>query len=191
MIGTDILSIAGLAVCAVIGYVVVSRILGFVTRLLRPSVATQGKARTGQAGPNQQAHDEAARAENARRQEEARRREWDAAEESRRQRKANADEAARKKRDEQVRREQKSRERQEREDAVRSKARRERRPWYVVLDVREDASAADIKAAYRRKISDYHPDRMASLGDDFRVLAEERSKEINEAYQFIRQSRDA
>lgn len=185
MIGTDILSIAGLAVCAVIGYVVVSRILGFVTRLLRPSVATQGKARTGQAGPNQQA-DEAARAENARRQEEARRHEWDAAEESRRQGKANADEAASKKRDEQVRRE-----RQEREDAVRSKARRERRPWYVVLDVREDASAADIKAAYRRKISDYHPDRMASLGDDFRVLAEERSKEINEAYQFIRQSRDA
>ena len=48
---------------------------------------------------------------------------------------------------------------------------------------------ADVKAAYGRKIPAYHPDRKAGVGDDFRVLAEERSKEINEAYQFIRQSR--
>jgi DnaJ-domain-containing protein 1 len=54
--------------------------------------------------------------------------------------------------------------------------------WFEVLGVPPAASFEEIKAAYRAKISSYHPDRVASLASEFRQLAEERSKLINEAY---------
>jgi DnaJ domain len=54
--------------------------------------------------------------------------------------------------------------------------------WFEVLEVPPAASLKEIKAAYRSKISSYHPDRVASLAWEFRKLAEERSKAINEAY---------
>jgi DnaJ-domain-containing protein 1 len=54
--------------------------------------------------------------------------------------------------------------------------------WFEVLGVNPAASFEEIKAAYRAKISSYHPDRVASLASEFRQLAEERSKMINEAY---------
>jgi DnaJ-domain-containing protein 1 len=65
-----------------------------------------------------------------------------------------------------------------------SSAARNQRPqkWFEVLEVAPAASLEEIKAAYRSKISSYHPDRVASLGWEFRKLAEERSKMINEAY---------
>lgn len=57
------------------------------------------------------------------------------------------------------------------------------RPWHEVLGVREDSSVTDIAAAYRQKISQYHPDRVAQMGPDIRQLAEQRSSEINAAYE--------
>jgi DnaJ like chaperone protein len=50
------------------------------------------------------------------------------------------------------------------------------------LGVAESASLAEIDHAYRMQISQYHPDKVARLGDDIRQLAEARSKEINGAY---------
>lgn len=49
--------------------------------------------------------------------------------------------------------------------------------YYAVLGVDEDASAKDIKTAYRKLAQQYHPDRNA--GDE---AAEERFKEVQEAY---------
>jgi DnaJ-domain-containing protein 1 len=54
--------------------------------------------------------------------------------------------------------------------------------WFEVLGVAPAASFEEIKKAYRAKISSYHPDRVASLASEFKQLAEERSKLINEAY---------
>jgi DnaJ domain len=54
--------------------------------------------------------------------------------------------------------------------------------WFEVLEVAPAASLEEIKAAYRSKIFNYHPDGVASLAWEFRKLAEERSKAINEAY---------
>jgi DnaJ-domain-containing protein 1 len=54
--------------------------------------------------------------------------------------------------------------------------------WFEVLGVSPSASVAEIKTAYRTKISGYHPDRVASLAEELRELAEERSKAINDAY---------
>ena len=46
-----------------------------------------------------------------------------------------------------------------------------------------DASEQEIKEAYRNKMKEYHPDKVANLGAKLRNLAEEESKEINRAYE--------
>jgi DnaJ like chaperone protein len=56
------------------------------------------------------------------------------------------------------------------------------RPWYEVLQVPAYASLDEVKLAYRRRIAEYHPDKTSTLGDELRVLAEARTKEINTAY---------
>nr|WP_239537654.1 J domain-containing protein [Dyella mobilis] len=56
-------------------------------------------------------------------------------------------------------------------------------PWFEVLGVAEDAALADIERAYRAKISQYHPDKVALMGEDIRQLAEAKSKDINVAYE--------
>lgn len=56
-------------------------------------------------------------------------------------------------------------------------------PWYVVLDVDRGASRAVITAAYRARISQYHPDKVARMGPEIRALAEKKSAEINAAYE--------
>lgn len=54
--------------------------------------------------------------------------------------------------------------------------------WYQTLNVAESTSLEDIEHAYRLQIAQYHPDKVAKLGEDIRRLAEARSKEINGAY---------
>ena len=54
--------------------------------------------------------------------------------------------------------------------------------WFLILEVPQSASRADIELAYKRKISQYHPDKVAQMGVEIRELAEAKSKEINAAY---------
>ncbi|SRR5258706_9637049 len=54
--------------------------------------------------------------------------------------------------------------------------------WSVVLGVAPSATEAEIRAAYRRLMSQYHPDKVAALGSELRELAERKSKEIGTAY---------
>lgn len=56
------------------------------------------------------------------------------------------------------------------------------RHWTEVLGVAEDADEAQVAAAYRRRICEYHPDRVATMADEIRALAGERTAEINAAY---------
>jgi hypothetical protein len=58
-----------------------------------------------------------------------------------------------------------------------------KRDPYEVLGVARGASIDEIKNAYRKLANKYHPDKVDHLGDEFRVLAEQRFKEIQEAYQ--------
>lgn len=55
-------------------------------------------------------------------------------------------------------------------------------PWNLVLGVTASANRAEIVAAYKQKISQYHPDKVANMGEEIRDLADRRSKEINAAY---------
>ncbi len=56
------------------------------------------------------------------------------------------------------------------------------RTWYQTLGIDPSASRQEIDCAYRRQISQYHPDKVAMMGDEIRFVAESRTKEINAAY---------
>jgi DnaJ like chaperone protein len=57
--------------------------------------------------------------------------------------------------------------------------------YYAVLGISRAASRDEIRAAYRLRMQEYHPDKVAHLGADLRTLAERKAKEINEAYQAL------
>lgn len=58
--------------------------------------------------------------------------------------------------------------------------------WYRILEVPESATLPEITIQYKRKIREYHPDKVASLGKELRDLAEFKSKEINSAYKYAK-----
>ena len=62
---------------------------------------------------------------------------------------------------------------------------------YAALGVTPESGAAEIKRAYRKLISQNHPDKLASRGlpESMRAVAEERSREINSAYDLIKDAR--
>lgn len=54
---------------------------------------------------------------------------------------------------------------------------------YEVLGVSRNASIDDIKRAYRELVKKYHPDKYQD--NPLRELAEEKLREINEAYEYL------
>jgi len=60
---------------------------------------------------------------------------------------------------------------------------------YAVLDVDESADMEAIDAAYRRRMSEYHPDKVANAAPEIKELAERRARDINAAYEEIRKRR--
>ena len=60
-----------------------------------------------------------------------------------------------------------------------------KRDYYEVLGVAKDASEADIKKAYRKAAMKYHPDKFSNASEKEKKDAEDKFKEVNEAYQVI------
>ena len=58
---------------------------------------------------------------------------------------------------------------------------------YQILGVSRDASDEEIKKAYREMVKKYHPDNYANT--PMAEIAEEKMKEINDAYDRIKQTR--
>jgi len=54
--------------------------------------------------------------------------------------------------------------------------------WHQVLEIAPNASPSEIRTAYRRRMSQYQPDKVASLGSELQALAERKSREISTAY---------
>lgn len=53
---------------------------------------------------------------------------------------------------------------------------------YNLLEVSPRASPEEIKAAYRRAVARYHPDKVAHLGKEFQELAHKKLLAIQQAY---------
>lgn len=62
---------------------------------------------------------------------------------------------------------------------------------YSALGLASSASDAEVKQVYRRLISQNHPDKLAGKGlpESMREMAEERTREINAAYETIKNAR--
>lgn len=61
----------------------------------------------------------------------------------------------------------------------------EKRDYYEVLGVSKDASADEIKKAYRKLAVKYHPDKFENSSEDEKKAAEEKFKEAAEAYDVL------
>jgi len=59
---------------------------------------------------------------------------------------------------------------------------------HEVLGVEVGASQEEIRRAYQQRVQQYHPDRVANMADELRELAEQRTKEINAAYDALTRS---
>jgi DnaJ-domain-containing proteins 1 len=60
---------------------------------------------------------------------------------------------------------------------------------YAVLGIERNADDRAVKRAYRKLISEHHPDRLGDLPEDMRKRAESRASEINAAYDRIKEQR--
>lgn len=54
------------------------------------------------------------------------------------------------------------------------------------LGLTGEADPDAVRQAYKARVREYHPDQVARLGIKLRVLAEEETKRINEAYAYFR-----
>ena len=59
---------------------------------------------------------------------------------------------------------------------------------YMILGVRRGDNFDEIRRAYRERMKEYHPDRVAGLGSELRELAERKAKEINMAFEELKRT---
>ncbi|MBN2521691.1 MAG: TerB family tellurite resistance protein [Bacteroidales bacterium] len=60
---------------------------------------------------------------------------------------------------------------------------------YKILGISRNSSIDEIKKAYRKLATKYHPDKVSYLGEDFMKDAEEKFQKINEAYEKIKKEK--
>jgi DnaJ like chaperone protein len=58
--------------------------------------------------------------------------------------------------------------------------------YYAILGLSPGADFSEVKTAYRKLSMKYHPDKVGHLGDEFKEVAEEKMKEINNAYEYLK-----
>ncbi len=60
---------------------------------------------------------------------------------------------------------------------------------YAVLGIERAATEREVKQAYRRLMSQHHPDKLGNVPQEMKRRAEERAREINAAYERIKEQR--
>jgi len=61
---------------------------------------------------------------------------------------------------------------------------------YKILEIEPSATDDEVRKAYRRMAMKYHPDKVSHLGEEFRKTADEKFKNVNEAYKKIKKERN-
>ena len=60
---------------------------------------------------------------------------------------------------------------------------------YKILEIDKSVSDDEVKAAYRKMAKKYHPDRVGHLGKEHQEGAEEKFRQVQEAYEHIQKER--
>jgi len=60
---------------------------------------------------------------------------------------------------------------------------------YKILEIPKSATVDEIKKAYRRMAKKYHPDKVIHLGEEHREGAEEKFRQVQEAYEQLQKER--
>jgi len=60
---------------------------------------------------------------------------------------------------------------------------------YKILEIEPTSSDEDVKKAYRTMAMKYHPDKVSHLGEDFKKVAHEKFRKVQEAYDQIKKER--
>ena len=64
-----------------------------------------------------------------------------------------------------------------------------KRDYYEVLGLQKGASEDEIKSAFRKMAMKYHPDRVATLGEEVKKSATEKFQAVAAAYDAIQAER--
>ena len=60
---------------------------------------------------------------------------------------------------------------------------------YKILEIEPTSSDEEVKKAFRRMAMKYHPDKVSHLGEDFKKVAHEKFRKVQEAYDRIKKER--
>ena len=60
---------------------------------------------------------------------------------------------------------------------------------YRVLEITSSATDEEVRKAYKRMALKYHPDKVSTLGEDVQKAAEEKFKNVQQAYEKIKKAR--
>ncbi len=60
---------------------------------------------------------------------------------------------------------------------------------YKILEISKSASDAELKAAYRKMVKKYHPDKLASMGEEHKKGAQDKFIKVQQAYELISKER--
>ncbi|MBI3500191.1 MAG: TerB family tellurite resistance protein [Bacteroidetes bacterium] len=60
---------------------------------------------------------------------------------------------------------------------------------YKILEIEKNSTEAEIKKAYRKMANKFHPDKVASEGEEVQRAATEKFKKVQEAYENIKKQR--
>ncbi|MFH1004557.1 MAG: TerB family tellurite resistance protein [Bacteroidota bacterium] len=60
---------------------------------------------------------------------------------------------------------------------------------YKILEISSDVTDEELKKSYRKMAMKFHPDRVASLGEDVQKAANEKFKKVQQAYENIKKQR--
>lgn len=60
-----------------------------------------------------------------------------------------------------------------------------------ILGLKTKATREQIKKAYRKRIAEYHPDKVQRMAPEIRELAQKRTTELTEAYNYLKAKSEA
>lgn len=75
-------------------------------------------------------------------------------------------------------------------DSIKAMYYRDTQSDYKILEIEPNATDDELKKAYRKMAMKYHPDKVSGMGEGVQKAAEEKFKNVQEAYENIKKKRN-